>query len=370
MVAPPVDQVTAYPRLLRTAQDAYRRALAAQVQGVDPTAEWDEWERQTAAMLVLAWASGANATLSAAKVRPAELSDTPVLRFDRGDLPAIGLRFVAGPAREAVERYAKLIPMTRERWDALIEHAFQAAGELRDDEAANALERILDRNPRLAALVRGTPQPVKPVRGQPEEVRKRRTPAVQAAVQGSFFVTGMTQEQVTATRDLLASVIRGETTVSTAGKQVEEMGVGDFVSHAELQTGTDLTAARLETVYRTNINRAQSQGRLDIVRDSTVQRFVPLMMFRATKDRRTRDTHRAMDGFVATVDQIDGQGIPTPLGFNCRCTWSPVSIATAVSRGWCDDDGNPIAEAIRRHNGARQNLIDKGLVPDRGFISG
>ena len=148
------------------------------------------------------------------------------------------------------------------------------------------------------------------------------------------------------------------------------MGVGDFVSHAELQTGTDLTAARLETVYRTNINRAQSQGRLDIVRDSTVQRFVPLMMFRATKDRRTRDTHRAMDGFVATVDQIDGQGIPTPLGFNCRCTWSPVSIATAVSRGWCDDDGNPIAEAIRRHNGARQNLIDKGLVPDRGFISG
>lgn len=366
----PESQVTAYPRLLRSAQDAYRRALAAQVQRLDPTADWDEWERDTAAMLLVAWLSGASATLTVAKVKPSEVEVYPA-RFDRGDLDSVSFRFVGGPARETIDRVAKLIPMTRDRWNALVDHAFQAAGELRDDEAANALERILERSPRLAALVRGNPAAPAP-KGQqpPEEVRKRRTPAVQAAVQGSFFVTGMDQGQVEATRDLVAQVIRGEATVSTAGKVIEEIGVGDFVSMAELQTGTDLTAARLETVYRTNVNRAQSQGRLDIVRDPTVQAFVPLMMFRATKDRRTRDTHRAMDGFVATVAQIDGWGIPTPLGFNCRCSWSPVSIATAVSRGWCDDDGKPIPDAIKRHNGARQSLIDKGLVPDGGFISG
>jgi len=142
------------------------------------------------------------------------------------------------------------------------------------------------------------------------------------------------------------------------------------VEQATLQTGTDLTSARLETVYRTNVNRAQTQGRLDIVRDETVQAFVPLMRFDATRDKRTRETHRLMDGYVATVAQIDSMGIATPLGFNCRCAWSPISIAKAIRAGFADEDGNIDYDAIKRHNGARQNLIDKGLVPDTGFISG
>lgn len=353
---------------------AYRRAIAAQVEGKPADAEWDAWEADTAALLLASWALGAHGTLHAAGV-PVPKPTAP-LRFDRGD-PEVLLRFKPGPTREVVRRFVDLLPITRSRWDALVQAAFEAAGELRADEARNALTHLMNRSPALArvilpAVAGAKPKPVPGItpKTAPEGVQIRRTPGVQAVVQGTFFVTGMSQKQVEAVRGLLAKVIRGEAAVSVAGKKLERLGVGDFVEQATLATGTDLTAARLETVYRTNLNRAASQGQLDIVRDETVQRFVPLMQFSATKDNRTRDTHRAMDGFVATVEQIDSQGINTPGGFNCRCGWKPIPIAKGFAKGWCDEDGNPNYEAINRHNGKRQALVDSGQYPDPGFISG
>lgn len=368
--------------LVAEGERLYREAVALQVEGKDAQAVWDAWQQVTAALLISSWAAGAVTTVSRAGVT-LDPTDIAVTRFALEETHSLrvggttveaAMRFESGPAREVVKRYIRLLPLTRQKWDALIDHAVQAAGEIRADEQGNALERILARSPNLAAIMRpnaaGTAPAASKGKPLPEEVRKRRTPAVQAAVQGSFFVTGLSQRQVEQTQDLLAKVIRQEVTTSVAGKRLEQLGVGDFVEQATLETGTDLTAARLETVYRTNLNRAQSQGQLDICRDETVKVFVPLMQFSATKDKRTRDTHKAMNGFVATVEQIDAMGIPTPLGFNCRCSWNPVPLAVAYGKGWCDEDGKPDYDAIRRHNGARQGLIDKGVVPDVGFISG
>lgn len=354
---------------------AYRAAVAAEIVGNDPGPEWDKWQSDTAALLLVSWAMGAQATLHTAGISVPP-PPKPVT-FDRNE-PEILLRFAPGPAREVVKRYLDLIPLTRQKWDALVANAFQAAGEMRKDEAATALLKMAERSPDLAkiiypAVAGAKPKPVPGmdvVKGAPEAVEVRRTPGVQKAVQGTFFVTGMTQEQIEATRDLLAKTIKGEVTKSAAGKELKHLGVGDFVEQTIIATGTDLTAARLETVYRTNLNRAQTQGRLDITRDESVKAFVPLMRFRSAKDNRTRDTHKAMDGFIATTEQIDAMGIPTPLGFNCRCVWAPVSLATAVSRGWCDEDGKVDYEALKQENGKRQRLIDNGLVPDPGFISG
>jgi SPP1 gp7 family putative phage head morphogenesis protein len=353
---------------------AYRRAIAAQVEGKPADEEWDAWQADTAALLLASWALGAHGTLHAAGV-PIPKPTAP-LRFDRGD-PEVLLRFKAGPTREVIRRFIDLLPITRSRWDALVQQAFDAAGELRADEAKNGLAHLLRRSPDLARVIQPAiiGSPPKPVPGltaktAPTGVQVRRTPGVQAVVQGTFFVTGMTQRQVEQVKGLLAKVIRGEETRSVAGKKLERLGVGDFVEQTVLATGTDLTAARLETVYRTNLNRAASQGQLDIVRDEKVQRFVPLMQFSATKDNRTRDTHRAMDGLVATVEQIDAQGINTPGGFNCRCGWKPIPIAKAFAKGWCNEDGDPDYAAIIAHNGKRQQLIDSGQFPDPGFISG
>jgi hypothetical protein len=280
---------------------AYRAAVAAQITNDNPVEAWDKWKSNTAALLLISWAAGAHASLYAAKVKAVKKPE-PV-KFDR-DAPEFLLRFEGGAARQVVERYINLLPITRERWNALVDYAFQAADEMTKDEAATALLKIVERSPDLAKIIFPAamgekPKPVpgmKVVTGLPEEVQKRRTPGVQGVVQGTFFVTGMTQKQIESTRNLLAKTIKGEVTQSVAGKKLLELGVGDFVQQSVIATGTDLTAARLETVYRTNLNRAQTQGRLDICRDDTVKAFVPVMQFRATKDKRTRPTHKAMNG--------------------------------------------------------------------------
>jgi SPP1 gp7 family putative phage head morphogenesis protein len=355
---------------------AYREAIAEQILQQRADEEWDRWQEDTAALLLIAWAAGAHGTMYLAGVKvPKPAVPT---RFAAGEAEEdVALRFDAGPAREAVSRFVDLLPITRQRWDQLIDLAFRAAKEMRDAEAANGLARILERSPALARLVRPAAAglPVRPVPGLTgkalqEWTEKVRTPGVQAIAQGAFFVTGMTVEQAKKTQDLLAKVVRMEESVSAAGKKLRSIGVGDFIEQATLATGTNLTKARLETVYRTNLNRAASQGQLDIVREPTVRKFVPLMQFSSTKDNRTRETHKAMNGYVATVDQIDAQGINTPAGFNCRCGWKPLPIAVALAKGWCDEDGIPKFDAIARHNGRRQALIDGGQFPDPGFVSG
>lgn len=355
---------------------AYRYAIADQVQGGSGERQWDVWEEDTAALLLLAWAAGAHQSLHTAGVRvPKPAVQT---RFEKAEGLSEGLmRFDPGPAREAVERFMALLPITRSRWDALIDLAFQAAGEMRKDEAANGLAKMLDRSPKLAQLIYPalSGRPPRPVPGQtgkglPQGVERVRTPGVQAIAQGAFFVTGMDEKQAEAVKSLLAKVIRQEETVSVAGKKLKTLGVGDFIEQATLATGTNLTAARLETVYRTNLNRAASQGQVDVVREPKVRAFIPMLQFSATKDNRTRPTHKAMDGYVATVEQIDAQGINTPGGFSCRCAWKPIPIAVAYAKGWCDEDGIPDFKAIERHNGRRQALIDSGQFPDPGFVSG
>lgn len=362
----------------------YRAALAAAVLQEDPSEHWDGWQDATAVLILAAWTEGAKASLRVAGVpRSLAVANLPPVTFDR--IPEdVAFGFEAGPMAEAVARLVEAVPLTRQRWEQLIAAAREAASELRETESADALERILERSPALRAVVRPQAGGAKPAGFQPavprkgevkrpkpgSEAEERRNIAVQRVTQGAFFVTGMTPRQIKQTQQLLARVIRGEEAVSTAGKAIEQIGVGDFVSLATLETGTDLTAARLETVYRTNLNRAQSQGALDVCREEIVQRFVPLMRFSATRDKRTRPTHRAFDGYIATVTQIDAQGIPTPLGFNCRCAWIPVPIAEAVRLKLCDEDGAPDFDAIRRHNGARQRLVDTAQLPDAGFIAG
>jgi uncharacterized protein with gpF-like domain len=106
-----------------------------------------------------------------------------------------------------------------------------------------------------------------------------------------------------------------------------------------------------------------------VLRDERVQAFVPLVEYSATKDSRTRPTHRAMDGYVNTMEMFDRQGLGPPGGFSCRCQMIPVSMSDAMENGWIDPRGNVDHAAIRRHNGSRQALIDSRQFPDPGFVN-
>lgn len=344
--------------VLRDGADAYRAAIAAQIAGQDADKAWDAWEQDTAALLLASWVAGAADSLKTAGV---PLAAPKPVQFAEDDAL---LDFEPGAAREMIRRWMATVPLTKARWQDLIRKALEAANELRRDEQQTAVQKMADRSPQFRALV--YPDQI------PADVQVRRTPGVGKAAQEAFFVSGMTQRQTEQLRDLLGKVVRGQETRDKATKKLRQMGLAQFIEQAEevLKVGDDLTAARLETVYRTNLNRAASQGRLDICRDPVAKKFVPLMQYRATKDRRTRATHKAMDGYVATTEMIDAMGIATPAGFQCRCSWSPVPIATAVNRGWCDRDGNPNLDLIQQHNAQRQRLIDSGQFPDPGFIAG
>jgi SPP1 gp7 family putative phage head morphogenesis protein len=147
------------------------------------------------------------------------------------------------------------------------------------------------------------------------------------------------------------------------------MNLGDFVTTTQMVTGTHLTTSRLETVLRTNTNRAATEGLAETMREPKVQAFVPLVEYSATGDNRTRPTHQGLDGYIGTMEMFDRQGIAPPCGFNCRCALIPVPAARALERGWTDVDGNVNYDALNRHNGKRQQLIDTRQIPDPGFVN-
>ena len=128
--------------------DAYRRAVAASVEGTNPDEHWGRWEQDTAALLLISWATGATISLQAIGLAP----NAKPIRFDRLS-EDVALSFEAGPAREVVRRFINTMPITRAQWDRLLLVARGSARELRVDEQANALREIAKRSPNLAALL-------------------------------------------------------------------------------------------------------------------------------------------------------------------------------------------------------------------------
>ena len=112
-----------------------------------------------------------------------------------------------------------------------------------------------------------------------------------------------------------------------------------------------------------------TEGSAELLRDERVQAFVPLVEYSATRDSRTREAHKAMDGYVGTMADFDRMGLSPPCGFNCRCTLIPVPAAMAMDKGWLRPNGSLDYAAIKRHNGRRQRVIDARQIPDPGFVN-
>ena len=81
----------------------------------------------------------------------------------------------------------------------------------------------------------------------------------------------------------------------------------------------------LNTVYRTNMQTALNEGRVEQIRKADPELF-PLLEFVAINDDRVRDSHRQLNGFRAPANDPVWQRITPPLGFNCRCTVRPVYV--------------------------------------------
>lgn len=112
-------------------------------------------------------------------------------------------------------------------------------------------------------------------------------------------------------------------------------------------------------VFRTNANTAVTAGRFRIAQDPDVKVVTPAFRFDAVGDVDTRDNHEAADGIILTVDNPAWNRIAPPLGYNCRCQISHVSVVELEIDGRLRDDGSVI-----------ESRIPSGVFPDEGFRHG
>jgi SPP1 gp7 family putative phage head morphogenesis protein len=349
-------------RVLREAQQSYRRAITAQVRGQEDGAEWAAFHEAAAALLLASWLAGAHGAVRKAKI-PADAVESIVdagtaMTFDRLEAPLSFEGFGTKWMKPITDWFRRRVPVSRDDWELLVEAAKRSSGDVTDHERQNALPDMRRRSPILDSLLRGV---TRPTEGAISTVKR--------IVNDTFFVTAMNPEQTRQVQELIAQVIEEKPGKSVVGKRIRMMNLGDFVTTAQVLTGTALSSARLETVLRTNTNRALTEGQAEVLRDERVQAFVPLVEYSATRDKRTRETHLALDGYVGTMADFDRMGITPPCGFNCRCDLIPVPAAMAVDRGWVRPNGALDYAAIKRHNGSRQRVIDARQIPDPGFVN-
>lgn len=154
-------------------------------------------------------------------------------------------------------------------------------------------------------------------------------------------------------RDLIVSAMReGWTEVEAATRIRAEV--------SEIRTRTeDWTNAYARMAFRTNVNTAVTAGRFRQAQDPDVRAVIPAFRFDAVGDMDTRHNHGAADGRVFSVTNTVWNRIAPPLGYNCRCQVSIVTVPELRRMGRLRPDGSII-----------EDTLPPDAAPDVGFRHG
>lgn len=152
----------------------------------------------------------------------------------------------------------------------------------------------------------------------------------EAVRQGSFAITGdLTDAAVDDVRNLLAENI--------ATGPDREAFIDAVVTR--LGEGGPLSESRIENIFRTNTATALSDGQDRALKAPMVVDAFPYRAYYATTDRRVRANHIALERLGLNGTNIYHADDPTwgqfrpPWDFQCRCSWSPVTVEQAARRG-------------------------------------
>lgn len=108
---------------------------------------------------------------------------------------------------------------------------------------------------------------------------------------------------------------------------------------ALLDEGTGLSEARLEMVFRTNVQSQLSDAAERAVSNPLVADEFPYRLYMPTRDNRVRPGHLLLgrSGLEGTaVYRADDPLFLTfrpPWDYNCRCSWAPVTVESAARLG-------------------------------------
>jgi SPP1 gp7 family putative phage head morphogenesis protein len=147
---------------------------------------------------------------------------------------------------------------------------------------------------------------------------------------GAFAITSnLGDEAVAEIRDLLHENIAKGPDMEAFVEAVQE----------RLREGSPLSERHIETIFRTNVSSAFSNGSNKSLEAPMVVDAFPYRQYWATTDQRVRKTHIALEtlGLQGTniyrADDPVWQKFRPPWEFNCRCSWNPVTVEQAARKG-------------------------------------
>lgn len=219
---------------------------------------------------------------------------------------------------------------------------------------------------------RGTPPPrwapPAPAAGSPEDVH---FPTIEAAVKNLAERNVMTREQY----DKLDANARAKA-FTVAGVQAQETltkirdslseNVAKGADHEtwrkavlqDVDKGTFLSDAHQETILRTNVQTAFSDGQESVLAHPMVRSAFPYREKNAIHDDRARENHLALercgiDGTnVYRADDPVWQLFRSPWDYNCRCNDNPLTVRQAAAAGvkearqWLETGVEPAEKAF------------------------
>ncbi len=339
-----------YGKGIRQVSLIYRLAIAAQVRGEPEEAE-EAWERYAEA---LAWVL----TLSAMTGQALAYQSVPKQGqdWDVSDWPdkkpekfANNYAFKAGTWWKAILGLRRRVPKSYAEVKRIRKQMQRLAKRIATAESVTALKDLT-----------------------------KRLEGLQKALDGSFTVKGASQAQAKRIKELIAQSIEKKAVV----KGLKTASLSSFIRRAQVEGIVGMTAARMETVYRTNVASVYNNATADTMSGPAVAKWAPLLKLVEIHDPRTRGApggvysgkkaanpgkHWQMDGYIATAEDFKRQGLVPPNGFNCRGSLVPVTRSQAERMGLVQKDGSLDRDAINRYNATRQRIIDRGEYPDPGF---
>lgn len=140
------------------------------------------------------------------------------------------------------------------------------------------------------------------------------------ARRSSFSVTGMAQI------DQLQRVLDSLTEATKAGQTMRQW------RESQGEELYRLPKHRQELIFRNAVQTNYGAGREEQQARNSSSR--PYLMWDAINDSRTRNSHRAMDGFIAPIDSPVWRVWRCPAGHNCRCSRIALTQAQAERRGY------------------------------------
>lgn len=146
--------------------------------------------------------------------------------------------------------------------------------------------------------------------------------------------------------------------------QAMREGLGEGEAGRLIRESVDLIRERTapwtdsyaRTVFRNNVNTSVTAGRFRQAMDPDVRAVIPCFRFDAVGDADTRHNHEAANGLIFKTTNPVWQKIAPPLGHNCRCQVSLVTLPELRRMGRISADGT-----------IQEDTLPPDAFPDEGF---